>query len=125
MEQLGTASRCSAALLPSVIVTTTRASAAGVTGRFTSSIVLIVPAYSGHLLDAASVSRQLAGSPAQRGVALDAGGHDGRHLDVLVALADDAPRSSCSPPCPSRPSRPAAGRSRRTRVVVRLDARSR
>ena len=42
--RLGTASRCSAALLPSVMVTTARASAAGVSGVLTSSMVLIVPA---------------------------------------------------------------------------------
>ena len=61
---LGTASRCSAALFPSVIVTTTRASVAGVTGRLISSIVLIVPAYGGTFCTPVSVSRHVAGSPA-------------------------------------------------------------
>ena len=61
---LGTANRCSAAVLPSVIVTTTRASAAGVSGRLMRSIVLIVPAYTGTFCMPASVSRQVAGSPA-------------------------------------------------------------
>ncbi len=61
---LGTASRCSAALLPSVMVTTTRASAAGVSGRLMSSIVLMVPAYAGTFCMPVSVSRQVAGSPA-------------------------------------------------------------
>jgi hypothetical protein len=61
---LGTASRCSAALFPSVIVTAARASVAGVSGRLISSIVLMVPAYAGTLWIPFSFSRHVAGSPA-------------------------------------------------------------
>ena len=61
---LGTASRCRAALLPSVMVTTTLARAAGVSGRLTNSMVLIVPACDGTFSVPASPSRHVAGSPA-------------------------------------------------------------
>jgi hypothetical protein len=61
---LGTANRCSAALFPSVIVTTARARAGMVSGLLISRIVLIVPAYTGSFSMPAGVSRQVDGSPA-------------------------------------------------------------
>ena len=62
---LGIASRDRAALLASVIVITARASAGAVSGRLTTSIVLIVPATAPARTTPSALSRQRAGSPAQ------------------------------------------------------------
>ncbi len=59
------ASRASAALLASVIVTTARANAGAVSGRLRTSIVLMVPATASARTTPSALSRHRAGSPAQ------------------------------------------------------------